>query len=159
MLGAELLHAGGGAGEERGATADRGAEGLAEMAERGVADFGGGFGDIVAAFEEQFGGAFHPDLAEILRDGHADFLGEKAAEVERTATDLRAEGFDVGWLGKMAAEDGSGALDPFLGNTLLALAEKFGLRRGLKKNLGEELESLGLVPELLRSHGDGRLAQ
>ncbi len=129
------------------------------MAERGIAHFGGGLGDVVAAFEEQLGGSFHANLAEVLRDGHADFLGEKTAEIEGAATDLRAEGFDVGRLGEVAAEDGGGALDALAGDPLLALTEELGLRCGLEKNLGEEFEGLGLIPKLLRGHGDGRLTE
>jgi hypothetical protein len=80
--GLELLDQRGGAGEERGAAADGGAEGLAEMAERGVADFHRGLGHVVAAGEEQLSGAFHADLAHVLRDGHAHLFGEKTAQVE-----------------------------------------------------------------------------
>jgi hypothetical protein len=129
------------------------------MAQRRVADFHRRLGDVVASAQEQFGGPLHPDLPDVLRNGHAHFLREKAAEIKRAAPDLRAERLDVGRIGQMAAQDGGGPLDPLAGDPFLALAEKFLLRHGLEKDLGKQLQRLGLVPELLRRDRHRRLAQ
>ena len=40
------------------------------MAQAGVADFQGGFGDIIFAGFQQGGGAFHAQLPDVLGDGH-----------------------------------------------------------------------------------------
>ncbi len=159
LLGLELFDQRGGGGEEDGTAADGGAEGLAEVAEGGVTDFHGGLGHIMTTTEEEIRSAFHADLADILRNGHAHFLGEKAAQVKGAATDLGAEGLDIGGIGKMSAENGGCAFDAFLGNPLLALAEKFLLRGGLEKDLGEEFEGLGLVPERVGDLGNRWLAK
>ena len=105
------------------------------MAQRRVADFHRRLGDVMAPAQEQFGGAFHPDLPDVLRNGHAHLLGKEAAEIKRTASDLRAERLDVGRISQMAAQDRGRALDPLLGDPFLALAKEFLRRRGLKEDL------------------------
>src|SRR5260221_10647208 len=157
--GLELLHQRLRIREKRRATADRRAERLAEMAQRRVANFRGRFRDVVPSIEEQFRRAFDPDLPHVLRDGHAQFLGEKAAEIKGTATDLSTQRLDVGRFGQVAAQNRGGPLDPLAGDPFLALAEEFLLRRGLEEDLGKEFERLGLVPEFLGGQGHGRLAQ
>ena len=130
------------------------------MAEGGVADFHGGLGDVMASFQEQLGGAFHADLPEVLRNGHADFLGEEAAEVEGAAADLRAEGLDVGRLGEVSAEDGGGAFDALAGDPFLALAEELGLGAWAGKGSGRGARgSWPGTQSFLRGLRDGRLAQ
>jgi hypothetical protein len=64
---------------EAGAAAEGFVEGAAEMAEAVVADGEGRFGDVALACTEEFGGAFHADLADVLLDGDAGFLREQAA--------------------------------------------------------------------------------
>ena len=51
-------------------------EGAAEMAETVVTDGDGGFGDVAFAGAQEFGGAFHANLANVLLNGHAGFLRE-----------------------------------------------------------------------------------
>src|SRR2546421_4674792 len=53
------------------AAADRFAERFAEMAQACVAHFGGGFRDVVFAAAQKLGGAFHPQLAQELRNREA----------------------------------------------------------------------------------------
>ena len=73
------------------AAAEGGVEGGAEMAQAVVTDGDGGFGDIALAGAQEFGGAFHADLANVLLDGHAGFLAEEAAQVKWAAGDLFGE--------------------------------------------------------------------
>jgi hypothetical protein len=73
------------------ADAERLMKRLAEMAEAGVADFKGGFGDVVLASAKEFGGPFHAQLADELREGQADLLRKSAAQIKWAATDLRAD--------------------------------------------------------------------
>src|SRR5204862_7695187 len=53
---------------EHRAAANRFAKRFAEMAQAGVTDFGGGFRDVVFSTTQEFGGAFHPELAQELRN-------------------------------------------------------------------------------------------
>ncbi len=129
------------------------------MAERGVADFHSGLGDVVLAAEEQLGGAFHANLTQVLRDSHAHFLGEEATEIKGTAADLAAKGLDVRRVSEMAAEDRGGTFDALAGDPFLAMAEEFLLRSRLEKDLGEKLKGLGLVPEFMCTDGNRWLAQ
>src|SRR6266496_361858 len=66
-------------------TADGFAERFAEMTQARVADFRGRFGDIVTPRTQKFGRAFHPQVAQILRNGQTDFAGKNPAEIKRTA--------------------------------------------------------------------------
>src|SRR5687768_602336 len=92
------------------ATADRFAEGFAEVAEAGVTDLGGRFGDVISAGAQKLGRALHPELAQILRNGEADFAGKTAAKVKRTATDFAAEHFERRRLREIAGEQFFGSL-------------------------------------------------
>ena len=64
---------------EHGAAADCFAESFAEMTEAGVADFDRRFSDVIPSASQKLGGAFHPNIAEILRDGETDFARKNPA--------------------------------------------------------------------------------
>src|SRR5688572_24539648 len=81
---------------KHGATADRLAKGFAEVAEAGVTHLGRRFGDVVSAGAQKLGRAFHPELAQILRNGQADLAGKTATEIKRAATDFAAEHLEGG---------------------------------------------------------------
>src|SRR5438105_1141388 len=61
------------------AATDRFAECLTEMAQTGVADFDCRFGHIKSAAAQKLGRAFHPNIAEILRNGQTYFARKNPA--------------------------------------------------------------------------------
>ena len=61
------------------------------MTETGVADFGCGFGHIVATGAQQFGRAFHSKLPQVLRNGQTDLARKHPAQIKRTAANFLAE--------------------------------------------------------------------
>lgn len=65
----------------------------AEMAQARVADFERDFGDVEFAAAQQFGGAFHAELSEILRDRLARLRGKNPAQIKMAAADFFAEFF------------------------------------------------------------------
>lgn len=135
-------------------------EGMAEVAEAGVADFESDLGDIEFSGGEEFSSFLNPDLAEVLRDSHAHFLGEGAAEVIMAAADHFAEFFERRGIGESGFEDGLDLLDPFLGQTLLADTEKrLVFLRIFKKQFGYDLNCLAAVPEFLGWGEDRRCLQ
>ena len=66
---------------------------VAEMARAGIAHFQGHLGHVQFAGAEQFGGFFHPQPSQVLRDGLAGLAGKSAAQVKRAATDFLAQFF------------------------------------------------------------------
>jgi len=58
-------------GIKTGATAEGFVKGVAEMAQAGITDFQGGFGNVELSGLKQFRRAFHAELAQVLRNGHA----------------------------------------------------------------------------------------
>jgi hypothetical protein len=59
--------------------ADSFAERFAEMTQARVPDFCGRFGDVVAASAQKSCRAFHPEIAQILRNSQTDFAGKNPA--------------------------------------------------------------------------------
>jgi len=146
-------------GVEAGAAAHDLTEALAEMAERRITDFEGGFGDVVFAGLEEFGGAFHAEFAQVLGNGHAGLGGKGAAKVEGTASDfapnlLEGKGFD-----EILAQKPDDLIDAFAGDALLAIAEIFIRPAALKKEFGHQFEDLALEPKETRALQDGWLKQ
>ena len=78
--------------KQAGAAAVRLAEGEAEVAEAGVADFERGFGHVVFAGAEQFRRAVHAKALQVLRDRRAGLLQEGAAQVKCAAAPAWPEG-------------------------------------------------------------------
>ena len=74
-------------------TADGLAESLTEMTQAGVADFGRGFGHVVAAAAEKFRGALHPRVAQKLRNRQANFPRKNPAQIIRAAANFLSEDF------------------------------------------------------------------
>ena len=144
--------------KQAGAAAVRLAEGEAEVAEAGVADFERGFGHVVFAGAEQFRRAIHAEALQVLRDRRAGRLREGAAEVKRAAPDFLAELLQRRRIRKITAQDGDDAFGALLGEAMLACAEKFRVA-GLKEQLRHQLRRLALIPQALRRRRDGRIAQ
>src|SRR5438067_11575489 len=65
--------------------ADRFAKCFAELAEAGITDFGGSFGDVITAGPQQFGRALHPKFQQTLRNGHPPLPRKTPAQIKRTA--------------------------------------------------------------------------
>lgn len=116
------------------------------MAEAVVADRDGGFGDVALSSAKEFGGAFHPDLANVLLDGHAGFLGEKAAEVEWAAADFLAELFERRRFFQPFAQDQARAFDAFAGGALGACAEEIAAC-GAEEEQGGEFKGFAAEPD------------
>lgn len=134
-------------------------EGLAEMAQAVVADFQGGFSDIVASRPQELGSAFETNLAQVLGERLTGFLGESPAEIKRAAADLAAELFE-GWrMNEVATEDSHNTFDPVARNPLLAMAKKLVGGRRMKKELARQFRSLGLIPDRLGTGEDRWLAE
>src|SRR6266404_3997246 len=140
------------------ATADGFAKCLAEMAEARITDFRRGFRYIVASRAQQFGRAFHSQIAQVLGNSEADFARENPAKIKGTATDFLTKCFKRGRVRQIARQQFFGPLDAFARNAFLAHAEKFRVLRG-KEKMGHQLESLALVPKNLRRFGDWRFGQ
>lgn len=119
------------------------------MAQAVVSDFEGGFGDIAFAGAEEFGGFFHAELAEVLLDGHAAFLGEETTQIKWAAADLFAERFKRRGLDEVFANDLAGAFDAFAGGALGAGAEEF-LAGGLEEKVGGQFERFAAEPDFAR---------
>ena len=81
-------------GVKAGAAAEHFVEGLAEVAEAGIADFEAGLGDVAFAGAPEVGGALEAGAAEPLREGEAGLAGGGAAEVEVAAGDAAAKFFE-----------------------------------------------------------------
>lgn len=145
-------------GVKAGAAAEHFVEGLAEVAEAGIADFEGGLGDVALPSPKEFGGALEAGAAEPLGDGETGLAGEGAAEVEVAAGDTATEFFKRGRLGEIFQQDGLGPGDALGGEPLGASAKSFGFT-GRKEELGREFEGLGFVPEALRGRENGRVQE
>lgn len=128
------------------------------MAEAVVADFEGGFGDIALTGAKKFGGAFHPELAEVLLDRHTAFLAKKPAEVKRAAADLLAKPIERGRFGKVFTKDLPGALDSVPRGALGACAKKFAGRRTKEKMRGQ-FKGFAAKPNFPRRLEDGALLE
>ena len=133
-------------------------EGSAEVTEAVVADGDGGFRDVASAGAQEFSGAFHPDLANVLLDGHAGFLREKAAEVKWTATNFLAELFQRRRFFEAFAEDQARFLDAFAGGALGARAEKVAAGRAEEKK-GGEFKGFAAEPDFAGGLEDGTLLE
>ena len=116
------------------------------MAQAVVADGDGGFGHVALAGAEEFGGAFHPDLANVLLDGHAGFLGEEAAQIKWTAADFFAELFERRGLFKAFTQDQARAFDSFARGALRARAEEIAAG-GAEKEQSGKLKGLATEPD------------
>src|SRR5205085_8515496 len=86
------------------AAADRFAKRFAEMAQARVAYFRRGFRDVMFSSAQKLGGTFHPELAQKLRDGEADFFRKNPAQIKRAAPDFTPEHLERGRLGEIARE-------------------------------------------------------
>src|SRR2546430_5892584 len=74
------------------------------MAQARVTDFGGGLGDVIASASQKFGGALHPKLSQILRNGQANFARKTSAQIKRATADFAAEHFQSRRLSQIARE-------------------------------------------------------
>ena len=119
------------------------------MAEAAVTDFESSFGDVATAAAEQFGGAFHADLLEVLLDGHARFLGELATQIEGTATDHTTEFIQGRGTVEALPEDFARSFDALAGRALRPGAKQFA-SRGAEEELGGEFQCLAAKPDFLR---------
>lgn len=145
-------------GVEAGAAAEHFVEGVAEVAEAGVADFEGGLGDVAFARAQEFGSTLEAGAAEPLGEGEAGLTGEGAAEVEVAAGDAAAKFFEGRRFGEILQEDGLGPGDALGGEPLGTRAERLGIT-GAEEELGGEFEGLGFVPKALGGGEDGRVQQ
>ena len=93
------------------------------MAQAAVPDLHCRLGDITFAGAKQISGAFHPDLAGVLLNRHARFLGKKPAQVKGTAADQFPEFFERWRFAHALAENGLRALDTVARGPLLAGAK------------------------------------
>lgn len=143
---------------EAGAAAEGFVESGAEVAQAVVADGDGGFGDVALAGAEKFGSAFHPDLANVLLDGHAGFLREKAAEVKWTAADFLAELFEGGRFFEAFAEDEARFFDALAGGALGARAEEIAAGGAEEKKRGE-FKGFAAEPDFARGLEDRALLE
>ena len=143
---------------EAGAAAEGFVEGAAEMAEAVVADGDGGFGDVALAGAEEFGGAFHPYLANVLLDGHAGFLGEEAAQIKRAAADFFAELFEGRRFFEAFAEDQARFFDAFAGGALGARAEEV-TAGGSEEKEGGQFKGFAAEPDFACGLEDGTLLE
>src|SRR5204863_6996089 len=114
-------------------TTDSLAKGFAEMAQTQISDFCSGFSDIVSSRAQQLRRAFHPQLAQILRNGQTDFAGKNPAQIKRTAADFLADCFQRRWICKVTSQDLLDALDPLARDAFLPHAEKLRIFRSEKK--------------------------
>src|SRR5713101_7751370 len=105
------------------ATADGFAKCLAEMAEARITDFCRGFSYVVASRAQQFGRAFHSQIAQVLRNSEADFARENPAEIKGAAADFLTKCFERGRVRQIARQQFSGPLDAFTRNAFLAHAK------------------------------------
>lgn len=142
-------------GEEPWAAAEGFVEGGAEVSDAGVADFEGGFGDVVAAGAQQFSGAFESDLADEAGDGHSHLLGEGSAEVEGATADFGADFFEGRGFSEAGADELGGALDALVGEEGLAGAEEVGFGGVIEEQFGGELVEFGGEPERAGGATDG----
>src|SRR2546429_1876124 len=115
------------------ATPDRFAKRFAEMAQARVAYFRRGFRDVMFSSAQKLGGTFHPELAQKLRDGEADFFRKNPAQIKRAAPDFTPEHLERGRLGEIAREQFLRARDPVAGDPLLPHAKELGIFRREKK--------------------------
>ena len=117
------------------------------MAQTRIAHLQRGLRHITVAIPEEFRGAFHPQFAGILWDGHPGFTRERAAEVKGTASDFASDLREVGWFRKMTTQDGNHATDAFARQPFLSITEQFRFRGKFEEKLRHEFEDAGLVPQ------------
>ena len=98
------------------------------MAEAVVTYFECSFRHVALAGTQQFSGALHADLTDVLLDGQSYFLGEKAAQVKRAATYEPAQFFERRWFAESFSQEGARSLDTFSRGPLLPGTEKFAVR-------------------------------
>jgi len=132
---------------------------LAEVAEAGVADLKGGLGHVESTGTEEFGAPFEADLAQELLDGHAHLGGEGAAEVERAATDDPSEFFERRGFRHSFTEQGHHLLDASVGDAFGAGTEQFLVFWRLEKEVDDEFDGFGAVPEHLGFEKDGGIPE
>src|SRR6266508_5531942 len=130
------------------AAPDRFAKRFAEMTEPRVSDFRRGFGHVVASGAQQLGRAFHPHIAQILRNGKAHFARKDSAEIKRTAAHFLPQHFQRRRIRQIACEQFFGPLHAFSRDAFLPHAEKFRIL-GREKKMLHEFERLALIPKNL----------
>ena len=143
---------------EAGAAAEGFVESGAEVAQAVVADRDGGFGDVAFASAKKFSGAFHPDLANVLLDGHAGFLREQTAQIKRAAADFFAELFEGGRFFEAFAENQARAFDAFAGRALGARAEEIAAS-GAEEEESGEFKGFAAEPDFASGLEDGALLE
>src|SRR6266480_3145522 len=117
------------------ATADRFTKRFAEMTEARISNFCGSFGNVVAAGAQQLSRAFHPQIAQILRDGETDLTRKNPAQIKWTAADFLSEHLQHRRIGQIARQYFLRTLDTLARDALLPHTEKFRVL-GHKKKMG-----------------------
>ena len=113
------------------------------MAGAGIADFQRHFGDIHFALQQQFGGPFHPQAAQILADGLAGFGGKSAAQIEWAAADLLSEFLQREWFCQLLFQKKDDLFHTVVREAILAGARRVRPRRGgRKKNVTASSKTL-----------------
>ena len=105
----------------------------AEVTQAVVTHFKRGLSDIVFAGFQQFGGAFHAQLPQMLGDGMAGLGGKYPAQIEMAAADFFPEFLQGRRPRQILFKQKNHLLDAFLREALLACAEHFLLRRRLEE--------------------------
>ena len=126
------------------------------MTQARVSHFRRGFGHVVASGAQQFGGTFHPQIAQELRNGKTDFARKNSTEIKWAATHLLAERFQRRGIGQIACQQFLRPLYSFACDALLPHAKKFRVLRREKK-MRHEFERLALVPKNLRGFRHRRI--
>src|ERR1700730_17856006 len=103
------------------------------MTQTGIADLGRRFGDVEAPAAQQLSRAFHAQIAQILRNGQANFTRKNPAKINWTATKLLSEHLERGRIGADAREQLFRSLVAFPRDALLPHAKEPRIFWGEKK--------------------------
>src|SRR6185369_9774253 len=98
---------------------------LAEMTEAGITDLHRRFGDVEFSRLQKIRGPFHPQLPDVLGNGHAGGRRECPAEMKRAAPDCPADVLEGGRCGQVFFEKSDYFLHSFGGKAVLALTKQF----------------------------------
>src|SRR5207247_11435248 len=88
-----------------------------------------GFAHVITARAQQLSRAFHPQIAQILGYGKANFARKNPAKIKWAATNFLAEEFERWRICEITLQQLLGSFDPFTRNPLFPHAEHLLLLR------------------------------
>src|ERR1041385_737683 len=113
------------------------------MTQARIANFGCRFRDIITPASQKFRGAFHPEVAQILRNGEPNLARKDPAQVKWTATDFLAQHFQRWGMSQITRQQFLGPFYSVTGHALLPHTKEFRIF-WFKEEMGHQLEGFAL---------------